>query len=87
MDDGELNQSAKMEIAEILNSRPGFLSLGRNEEFLKILRSNKEFEKCPYYWISKQGQIHCHCPGNPPAEWLEEKDGFMCFRRTKHEGK
>lgn len=87
MQNGSGNQVENMEYARRINSSPGYLRLGNNQQFLHYQKNSKEQQQYPYYWVDPCNAIHCHCSGNPPAEWLEESGCFRCAKYKTTEKK
>ena len=68
------NQVEKLEYVSRNNPSPGYMSLGKNLQFLNDQKESKEQQQYPYY-------IHCHCIGYPPAKWFVDSS---CFRSEKY---
>ncbi len=60
---------------------------GTNVNINDYLKRSKEQVDFQYYLTDRRGNLLCHCHGNPPAFFVENKNYWMCSKRTRQAGK
>lgn len=60
---------------------------GTNVNINDYLKRSKEQIDFQYYLTDSRGNLLCHCDGNPPALFVENKNYWMCSKRTRTAGK
>jgi hypothetical protein len=60
---------------------------GTNDNINDFLKESKEQANFKYYLTDSRGNLLCHCDGNPPAFFVENKNYWMCSKRTRQAGK
>jgi hypothetical protein len=83
---GTENQQEKMWQSQQI-PLPNGISYGTNELFLNYLKTQKEQQEHPYYFLNATGHIVCHCPGFPLAFVDNVKEWAKCGKRNRAEGK
>jgi hypothetical protein len=71
-----LNQNKQMEVVR-----------GSNVNIIDFLKRSKDQEKFQYYLTDSKGNLLCHCDGKPPACFVENKNYWMCAKKTSKAGK
>ena len=67
------------------------LQVGTVVEFNNYISKDKDQKKTPFYLVDSKGIIRCHCPGNPFAVHLPNRNGngiqIKCAKLTRANGK
>lgn len=75
----------KLEYVSRKNPSSGYMSLGKNLQFLNYQEESKEQQQYPYYLVDPYNAIHCHFIGYPPAKWFVDSSFSRCEKYSNTE--
>jgi hypothetical protein len=82
----ELEENLRKNLIPIQNQHME-LVCGSNKNINDFLKRSKDQEKFPYYLTNSNGNLRCHCDGNPLAFFVDNKNYWMFAKRTSKAGK
>jgi hypothetical protein len=81
----ELEENLRKNLIPIQNLHME-LVCGSNKNINDFLKRLKDQEKFPYYLTNSNGNLRCHCDGNPLAFFVDNKNYWMFAKRTSKAG-